>query len=154
VARRYQHLQEEIKELDEQLDRLVQQAAPELLRVDGVSTDTAAALLIAAGDNPQRLKSEAAFAHLCGVAPIPASSGKTIRHRLNMRGNRDANRALYMIAFGRMGRDECTRAYVAKRTAEGRSKREIIRCLKRYIARELYRILVLPLRTTPSISVP
>jgi transposase len=154
VARRYQHLQEEIKELDEQLDRLVQQAAPELLRVDGVSTDTAAALLIAAGDNPQRLKSEAAFAHLCGVAPIPASSGKTIRHRLNIRGNRDANRALYVIAFGRMGRDERTRAYVAKRTAEGRSKREIIRCLKRYIARELYRILVPPLRTTPSISVP
>lgn len=154
VARRYQHLQEEIKELDEQLDRLVQQAAPELVRVDGVSTDTAAALLIAAGDNPQRLKSEAAFAHLCGVAPIPASSGKTIRHRLNIRGNRDANRALYVIAFGRMGRDERTRAYVAKRTAEGKSKREIIRCLKRYIARELYRILVSPIRTTPSISVP
>ena len=154
MARRYQHLQEEIKELDEQLDRLVQQAAPELLRVDGVSTDTAAALLIAAGDNPQRLKSEAAFAHLCGVAPIPASSGKTIRHRLNIRGNRDANRALYVIAFGRMGRDERTRAYVAKRTAEGKSKREIIRCLKRYIARELYRILVSPLRTTSSISVP
>lgn len=154
VARRYQHLQEEIKELDKQLDRLVQQAAPELLRVDGVSIDTAAALLIAAGDNPQRLKSEAAFAHLCGVAPIAASSGKTIRHRLNIRGNRDANRALYVIAFGRMGRDERTRAYVAKRTAEGKSKREIIRCLKRYIARELYRILVSPLRKAPSILVP
>jgi transposase len=154
VARRYQHLQEEIKELDEQLNRLVEQAAPELVAVDGVGTDTAAALLIAAGDNPQRLKSEAAFAHLCGVAPIPASSGKTIRHRLNIRGNRDANRALYVVAFGRMSHDERTKAYVARRTAEGKSKKEIIRCLKRYIARELYRILVSPLRKASSISVP
>lgn len=154
VARRYQHLQEEIKELDEQLNRLVEQAAPELVAVDGVGTDTAAALLIAAGDNPERLKSEAAFAHLCGVAPIPASSGKTVRHRLNIRGNRDANRALYVVAFGRMSRDERTKAYVARRTAEGKSKKEIIRCLKRYIARELYRILVSPLRKAPSISVP
>jgi transposase len=88
VARRYQHLQEKVKELDEQLNRLVEQAAPELVAVDGVGTDTAAALLIAAGDNPERLKSEAAFAHLCGVAPIPASSGKSVRHRLNIRGNR------------------------------------------------------------------
>jgi transposase len=154
VARRYQHLQEEIKELDEQLNRLVEQAAPELVAVDGVGTDTAAALLIAAGDNPERLKSEAAFAHLCGVAPIPASSGKTVRHRLNIRGNRDANRALYVVAFGRMSRDERTKAYVARRTAEGKSKKEIIRCLKRYIARELYRIIVSPLSKTPSISVP
>jgi transposase len=89
-------------------------------------------LLIAAGDNPERLKSEASFAHLCGVAPIPASSGKIVRHRLNRHGNRDANRALYMIALGRMSRDERTRTYVAWRTAEGKSKKEIIRCLKRY----------------------
>lgn len=124
------------------------------MAVDGVSTDTAASLLITVGDNPERLNSEAAFANLCGVAPIPASSGKTIRHRLNIRGNRDANRALYVIALGRMGRDERTKAYVAKRTAEGKSKREIIRCLKRYIARELYRILVQPLSPLPSVSAP
>src|SRR5215203_5841830 len=154
VARRYQHLCEEIHELDEQLDRLVVEAAPELMAVDGVSTDTAASLLITVGDNPERLNSEAAFANLCGVAPIPASSGKTVRHRLNIRGNRDANRALYVIALGRMGRDERTKAYVAKRTAEGKSKREIIRCLKRYMARELYRILVQPLSPLPSVSAP
>ena len=141
VARRCQRLSEEISELDEQLDRLVAEAAPELLAVEGVGTDTAASLLIAAGDNPERLKDEAAFAHLCGAAPIPASSGKTIRHRLNRHGNRDANRALYVIAVCRVRRDERTRAYVARRTAEGKSKKEIIRCLKRYIAREIYRIL-------------
>ncbi len=90
VARRYQHLCEEIHELDEQLNRLVAEAAPELMAVDGVSTDTAASLLITVGDNSERLNSEAAFANLCGVAPIPASSGKTVRHRLNIRGNRDA----------------------------------------------------------------
>ncbi|HEX5912428.1 MAG TPA: IS110 family transposase [Rubrobacter sp.] len=154
VARRYQQLSEEISELDEQLDRLVTEAAPELVAVEGVGTDTAASLLIAAGDNPERLKDEAAFAHLCGAAPIPASSGQTIRHRLNRHGNRDANRALYVIAVCRMSRDERTRAYVAKRTAEGKSKKEIIRCLKRYIAREIYRILSsLPSRNSP-ISTP
>jgi transposase len=92
VAHRYQQLSEEISELDEHLNRLVAEAAPELLAVEGVSIDTAASLLIAAGDNPGRLKDEAAFAHLCGAAPIPASSGKTVRHRLNRHGNRDANR--------------------------------------------------------------
>ncbi len=94
VARRYQRLSEEISELNEQLDRLVAEAAPELLAVEDVSTDTAASLLIATGDNPERIKNEAAFAHLCGVAPIPASSGKTVRYRLNRHGDRDANRAL------------------------------------------------------------
>jgi transposase len=154
VARRYQQLSEEISELDEQLDRLVTEAAPELVAVKGVGTDTAASLLIAAGDNPERLRDEAAFAHLCGAAPIPASSGKSVRHRLNRHGNRDANRALYVIAVCRMSRDERTRAYVAKRTAEGKSKKEIIRCLKRYIAREIYRILSsLPSRNSP-ISTP
>ena len=142
VARRYQRLSEEICELDEQLDRLVAEAAPELVALEGVGTDTAASLLIAAGDNPERLNNEAAFAHLCGAAPIPASSGKkSVRHRLNRHGNRDANRALYVIAVCRMSRDERTRTYVAKRTAEGKTKKEIIRCLKRYIAREVYRIL-------------
>jgi transposase len=141
VARRCERLSDEISELDEQLDRLVSEAAPELVAVEGVGTDTAASLLIAAGDNPERLRDEAAFAHLCGVAPIPASSGKTVRHRLNRHGNRDANRALYVIAVCSMSHDERTRTYVAKRTAEGKSKKEIIRCLKRYIAREIYRIL-------------
>jgi transposase len=154
VARRYQQLSEEISELDEQLDRLVTEVAPELVAVEGVGTDTAASLLIAAGDNPERLRDEAAFAHLCGAAPIPASSGQSVRHRLNRHGNRDANRALYVIAVCRMSRDERTRAYIAKRTAEGKSKKEIIRCLKRYIAREIYRILSsLPLRNSP-ISTP
>jgi transposase len=154
VARRYQRLSEEISELDEQLDRLVSEAAPELVAVEGVGTDTAASLLIAAGDNPERLKNEAAFAQLCGAAPIPASSGKNVRHRLNRHGNRDANRALYVIAVCRMSRDERTRSYVAKRTAEGKSKKEIIRCLKRYIAREIYRILTSLSLPRSSISRP
>jgi transposase len=155
VARRYQRLSEEISsELDEQLDRLVTEAAPELVAVEGVGTDTAASLLIAAGDNPERLENEAAFAHLCGAAPIPASSGKRVRHRLNRHGNRDANRALYVIAVCRMSCDERTRRYVAKRTAEGKSKKEIIRCLKRYIAREIYRVLSSLSLHKPSILVP
>jgi transposase len=154
VARRHQQLSEEISELDEQLDRLVGEVAPELVAVEGIGTDTAASLLIAAGDNPERLRNEAAFAHLCGAAPIPASSGKSVRHRLNRHGNRDANRALYVVAVCRMSRDDRTRAYVAKRTAEGKSKKEIIRCLKRYIAREIYRILASPPSGSPSISEP
>jgi transposase len=150
VAWRYQQLSEEIATLDQQLDRLVAETAPALLAVHGVGTDTAAALLIAAGDNPDRLRSEAAFAHLCGVAPIPASSGKTTRHRLHRGGNRDANRALWVIAMGRLRWDERTRAYVARRTAEGKSKPEIIRCLKRFIAREVYQLLVMPPAPTRS----
>lgn len=110
--------------------------------------------MIAAGDNPERLEDEAAFAHLCGAAPIPASSGKTVRHRLNRHGNRDANRALYVIALCRMRGDERTRRYVAKRTVEGKTKKEIIRCLKRYIAREIYRILSSLSLHRPSILVP
>ena len=124
--------------------QLVATAAPELLAVKGVGTDIAGALLVAAGDNPDRLHSEAAFASLCGVAPIPASSGKTNRHRLSRGGDRDANRALYLLALGRMGWDPATRTYVTRRTAAGLSKPEIIRCLKRYLAREIYRILVKP----------
>jgi transposase len=154
VARRHQRLSEEISELDEQLDRLVAKAAPELVAMEGVGTDTAASLLIAAGDNPERLKSEAAFAHLCGAAPIPASSGKSVRHRLNRHGNRDANRALYVIALCRMSREERRGTYVAKRTAEGKTKKEIIRCLKRYIAREVYRILASLSLNKPPILAP
>ena len=142
VARRYEVLSEEIAELDAHLDRLVAQAAPELVSLPGIGTDSAATLLIVACDNPQRLRSEASFASLCGVAPIEASSGKVVRHRLNRGGNREANRALYMVCLARMRRDQRTKEYVARRTQEGKSKREIIRCLKRYIAREAYRVLV------------
>jgi transposase len=130
VARRYEALSEEISELEAHLDSLVAEAAPELVSLPGIGTDSAATLLIVAGDNPQRLGSEASFASLCGVAPIEASSGKVVRHRLNRGGNREANRALYMICLARMRRDRRTQEYVARRTAEGKSKREIIRCLK------------------------
>ena len=144
VAGRWLRLTEEITELDVQLERLVATAAPALVAVKGVGTQTAAALLVAAGDNPQRLRSEGAFAHLCGVAPIPASSGKTTRHRLSRGGNRQANSALYLIAVGRMAWHPPTCAYVKRRTAQGKTKAEIIRCLKRYIARELYAVLTDP----------
>ncbi len=142
VARRYGALSEEIVELDAQLERLVAEAAPDMLALLGVSTDHAATLLVAAGDNPRRLKSEASFASLCGASPIEASSGKIVRHRLNRGGNKDANRALHLICVVRMRYDERTRRYVARRTAEGKSKREIMRCLKRYVAQEVYRVLV------------
>lgn len=141
IARRYQALTQEIAALDRQLDVFVQDAAPALLAIKGVGTDTAGALLVAVGDNPDRLRSEAAFAQLCGVAPMPASSGKTHRHRLSRGGNRDANRALYLLAIGRLGWDARTRAYADRRTRDGKSKAEIIRCLKRYIAREMYHAL-------------
>jgi transposase len=142
VARRYEALSGEIAELDTQLDRLVRQVAPELVSLAGIGTDHAATLLIVAGDNPKRLRSEASFASLCGVSPVEASSGKVVRHRLNRGGNREANRALYMICLARMRRDRRTQEYVARRTQEGKSKREIIRCLKRYVAREVYGVLV------------
>ena len=124
--------------LDGELTTLVQATAPSLVGLYGVGTHTAAVLLVAAGDNAGRIRSEAAFAHLCGVAPIHASSGKTTRHRLNRGGNRQANHALWRIVFTRMSSDPRTRAYVERRTLEGRSKREIMRVLKRYVAREVY----------------
>ncbi len=142
VARRHQALSEEIAELDAQLERLVAQAAPGLVRLPGIGTNHAATLLVLAGDNPERLGSEASFASLCGVSPIEASSGKVVRHRLNRGGNRDANRSLHMICVVRMGSDRRTKTYVARRTAEGKSKWEIMRCLKRYIAREVYHVLL------------
>ena len=154
VARRHRWLSEEIVELDEQIGRLVSEAVPALVALRGVGTDTAASLLVAVGDNPERLKSEASFARMCGVAPVPASSGKTVRHRLNRGGNRDANRALHVLALGRMSWDERTREYVARRTAEGKSKKDILRCLKRYVAREVYRILTAPGALPSSVSVP
>ena len=141
VARRFRVLSEEIAELDERLEKLVEEAAPALSSLKCVGPETASALLVAAGDNPERMRSEAAFANLCGAAPIPASSGKITRHRLNRGGDRQANLALYWIAIGRMSWDQRTKDYVAKRTAEGKSKKEIVRCLKRYVAREVFRAL-------------
>ena len=151
VARRHEALSEEIAELDAQLERLVADASPGLVRLPGVGTNHAATLLVLAGDNPDRLKSEASFASLCGVSPVEASSGKVVRHRLNRDGNRDANRALHMICVVRMGSDRRTRSYVARRLTEGKSKWEIMRCLKRYIAREVYRVLLssVAVRTSP-----
>lgn len=139
LARRARDLTEYNKTLDRQLTSLIGQVAPGLLERPGIGPDSAALLLAAAGDNPERLTSEGAWAHLCGVAPIEASSGQTKRHKLNKGGNRQANLALYRIALVRMAHDARTRGYVERLTAEGKNKREIIRCLKRYIAREVYK---------------
>jgi transposase len=144
LAARYHVLTTEIADADTELAVLVKQARPDLLAIRGVGIEAAAQLLSTCGDNPDRLHSEAAFASLCGVSPVPASSGKTKRHRLNRGGDRQANRALYMIVLTRMGHDANTRAYVARRTTEGLSIKEIMRCLKRYVARELYKILTCP----------
>jgi transposase len=142
LASRWAALDAEVGRLDEQLSQLVATAAPTLLAVNGVGVEVAGALLVAAGDNPARLADEASFAALCGVSPVDASSGRRQRHRLNRGGNRDANRALWVIVMARMARDPRTRRYVERRTGEGLSKKEIIRCLKRYVAREIYKILV------------
>jgi transposase len=138
LGRRVEFLDAQIERLDELIVPLVTVRAPDLLSLYGVGPDTAALLLIAAGDHPERLRSEAAWAHMCAVAPIPASSGKTRRHRLNRGGNREANHALWRIVITRMSAHPATRAYVERRTEEGLSRKEIIRCLKRYVAREVY----------------
>ncbi len=144
LARRHAALVEEITELDALIAPLVEQINPRLLELKGVGPDSAGQLLVTAGQNTDRLRSEAAFAMLCGVAPIPASSGKTHRYRLNRGGDRQANAALYRIVLCRMRWDPRTRAYVTRRTAQGLSKKDIIRCLKRYIAREIYYVLRTP----------
>jgi transposase len=141
LAHRVADLEEEISDLDAMITPLLQDVAPELLAVYGVGIDTAAALLVAAGDNPERLHSEAAWAHLCGVSPLEASSGKVTRHRLNRGGDRQANRALWHIVITRLASDPRTQAYMERRVKDGRSKREAIRMLKRYVAREVYRYL-------------
>jgi transposase len=138
LARRWQALTAEITALDSEIKPLVAAAAPALLALHGVGPETAAQLLITAGDNPERLRSEAAFAALCGVSPVPASSGRTRRHRLNRGADRQANRALQVIAVARLRTDPETRAYHDRRAAEQLSDREITRCLKRYIARQIY----------------
>ncbi|MEU4245772.1 IS110 family transposase [Actinoplanes sp. NPDC026619] len=141
LARRHQQLSTEITDLDELLEPLVAAINPALVAVHGVGADTAGQLLVTAGENHNRLTSEAAFAMLCGVAPIPASSGKTTRHRLNRGGDRQANCALYRVVLCRLRWDPRTRAYAERRTKDGLSKKEIIRCLKRYVARELYQLI-------------
>jgi transposase len=137
LAKRCQHLAEEIAEADVDLKTLIDAIAPRLIEQVGVGTEVAGQLLITAGDNPGRLKSEASFAALCGVSPLPASSGRTDRHRLNRGGDRAANSMLYTVVMVRMRYDKRTRDYVQRRTAEGMTRREIMRCLKRYVAREL-----------------
>ena len=144
LARRHQALTAEIKHLDAELRRLCERANPALLGACGVGAETAAALLVAAGDNPERLRSEASFAALCGTSPIEASSGRTVRHRLNRGGNRQANNALWRIAMVRLRVDERSIAYAARLTAEGKTRREILRCLKRHIAREVYKLIIDP----------
>lgn len=145
MAKRWLALHEEAKAHAASLKALTAAAAPQLVEAVGVGYDTAAQMLITAGDNANRIKSEAAFAKMCGACPIPAGSGKTnSRHRLYRGGNRQANAALYRVVIVRMRWHQPTIDYVARRTAEGMSKREIIRCLKRYLARELFRLLPAP----------
>ena len=142
LARRYLELHDEIADLDMMIRAIVEELAPDLVARNSIGHNSAAQLLLTAGDNPERLKSEASFAALCGVSPVPASSGKIIRHRLNRGGDRAANSALHIIAIGRLRTDEKTQAYVARRVAEGHSKLEAVRALKRYIAREVYGIIM------------
>lgn len=141
LAKRWLQLNAEVRELDKCLARIVRKVAPEMIERRGIGIEVASALLVAVGDNPERMRNEASFAALCGVSPVDASSGRQRRHRLNRGGNRDANRALWVIAFVRLRSDERTKAYVEKRTAKGLSKMEVIRCLKRYIAREVFGLL-------------
>lgn len=135
------------EELEARIDDIVRSEAPALLEINGCGAINAATLGVAAGDNPERMGSESSFSMLCGASPIEASSGKVIRHRLNRGGNRKANQALHAIVINRMRYDERTAEYVRRRTEDGKSKREIIRCLKRYVAREVYHALISPKKT-------
>jgi len=141
LARRVQHLNAEANDLTKRITAAVQAHAPQLLERPGVGPDSAAALLIAAGDNPERLRHEASFAALCDASPIEASSGKNRRHRLNRGGDRQGNAALHRIAITRLRCDQRTRDYVDRRTSEGKTRRVAIRCLERYIARETYNLI-------------
>jgi transposase len=141
LAQRVLRLRQEVTELGRRMTVAVRASAPSLLERLGIGPDSAAALLITAGDNPERLSSEASFAALCGASPVEKSSGKTRRRRLNRGGDRQANAALHRIVVTRMRQDERTRTYLERRTAEGRGKREIMRCLKRYTAREVYTLI-------------
>lgn len=148
LARRISQLTQEVADLEAQITAVLTTHAPELLDTYGAGPDTAAALLIAAGDNPERLRTEASFAALCGVSPIEASSGKTQRHRLNRGGDRQANCALHTIVLSRLRWDPRTRHYLDRRIADGKTRREAVRCLKRYVAREIYQIIKNPQRAT------
>jgi transposase len=149
LARRWLALDEEIRAHDAHLGRLTRQRAPELVGAHGMGAGTAAEMLLLVGDNPERIRSEAAFAKLCGACPIPASSGKTNRHRLNRGGNRQANAALHRVVTGMRGHPP-TLDYVRRRTIEGKTKPEIIRCLKRYVAREIFgHLCAAPQRVSP-----
>lgn len=141
LGRRYLELHDEIADLDVMIAKLVDELAPELIARNSIGYESAAQLLLTAGDNSGRLQSEASFAALCGVSPVPASSGKVCRHRLNRGGDRAANSALHIVAIGRLRTDARTKAYVEKRLSQGHSKLEAIRCLKRYIAREVFYII-------------
>ena len=140
LARRHAALTSEIDGIDTEMLRLTAEAAPALLELFGIGPDTAATLLVSAGGNPERLRSEAAFAALCGVNPIPASSSRTNRHRLNRGGDRQANAALYRIVLVRLRYHEPTKEYMSRRTGDGMTKPEVIRCLKRYVARQVYSV--------------
>jgi transposase len=139
LARLIQGLNAEMQTIDQALAVLINETAPTLLEFYGAGPDSAASLLVAAGDNPDRLRSERSWAHLCGVTPIPASSGKVIRYRLNRGGDRNANAALYHIVLTRMSSHQETRCYVARRRAEGLTTPEVMRCLKRYVARRVFK---------------
>ena len=141
LARRYLELHDEIADLDAIIAAIVDELAPNLVACNSIGHIGAAQLLLTAGDNPERLRSEASFASLCGVSPVPASSGKTVRHRLNRGGDRAANSALHIIAIGRLRTDQRTKDYVARRIAEGHSKLDAIRALKRYLAREVFTLI-------------
>lgn len=145
-------LSAELKELDAALDHLTSQSAKRLRNQFGVGPQTAAILIAVAGDNPERLRNEAALAALCGASPLQASSGKTVRHRLNRGGDRSANNALWTIAMVRMRSESRTQAYVMRRTAQGMSNKEIQRCLKRYIVRELYPLILADLSDAATIT--
>jgi transposase len=144
LAQRIRFLETQIADIEARLRPIVAEHFPALLGLHGVGPHSAAQLLMAAGDNADRLHSEAAFAKLCGACPRPASSGKTIRFRLDRSGSRNANRALYRIAIVRMRYDDTTKRYVARRLAEGKTKAEIIRCLKRFVAREVFAAIINP----------
>ena len=152
LAGRWQRLDREIDELEHDLHALTNAAAPRLLREPGIGPDTAGKLLVIASGNPGRLRSDAALAALCGASPVEASTGKTRRHRLNKGGDRQGNNALWTIANNRLIHDPETRAYAARRTAEGLSRKEILRCLKRHLARRLYPLLLADLRDAANLD--
>lgn len=152
LARRWQALDQEISDIDADLAPLVDQACPALVAEPGIGTQTAAQLLVTAGGNLDRMHTDASFAALCGASPIPASSGRTDRHRLNRGGDRRGNHALHQIIINRMKHHQPTRDYIARRTADGLSKREAIRCLKRYLARHVHRLITQAM--TQAITIP